>query len=175
MAVCVWQPTPRTADVTVTKIAGYVRVCILMNRWWFFVFLAFILFTLRPLCWIYEYAWNEHVAHWFKRPVIGLCTHGITTMLVVSLRARWMVGLLVGMSEDWTREKLQRTLRKLVDWLTEWLSQWERGKDESEDGRWKKLDDKGRKGGKVGRETIRHLFLTVMPQNHRLYYDCAFS
>ena len=25
----------------------------------FFVFLAFILFTLRPLCWIYEYAWNE--------------------------------------------------------------------------------------------------------------------
>ena len=29
---CVWQPTPRTADVTVTKIAGYVRVRILMNR-----------------------------------------------------------------------------------------------------------------------------------------------
>ena len=31
VAVCVWQPTPRTADVTVTKIAGYVRVRILMN------------------------------------------------------------------------------------------------------------------------------------------------
>ena len=29
---CVWQPTPKTADVTVTKIAGYVRVRILMNR-----------------------------------------------------------------------------------------------------------------------------------------------
>ena len=28
----VWQPTPRTADVTVTKIAGYVRVRIFMNR-----------------------------------------------------------------------------------------------------------------------------------------------
>ena len=30
--VSVCQPTPRTADVTVTKIAGYVRVCILMNQ-----------------------------------------------------------------------------------------------------------------------------------------------
>ena len=29
---CVWQPTDRTADVTVTKIAGYVRVRILMNQ-----------------------------------------------------------------------------------------------------------------------------------------------
>ena len=29
---CVWQLTPKTADVTVTKIAGYVRVRILMNR-----------------------------------------------------------------------------------------------------------------------------------------------
>ena len=29
VAVCVWQPTPKTADVT--KIAGYVRRCILMN------------------------------------------------------------------------------------------------------------------------------------------------
>ena len=32
VCVCVWQPTPRTADFTVTKIAGYVRVRILMNR-----------------------------------------------------------------------------------------------------------------------------------------------
>ena len=38
------QPTPRTADVTVTKIAGYVRVRILTNRGIFFVFLAFIFF-----------------------------------------------------------------------------------------------------------------------------------
>ena len=30
--VAVWEPTPKTADVTVTKIAGYVRVRILMNR-----------------------------------------------------------------------------------------------------------------------------------------------
>ena len=29
---CVWQPTPKTADVTVTKIAGYVRVRIPTNR-----------------------------------------------------------------------------------------------------------------------------------------------
>ena len=28
-----WQPTPTTADVTVTKIAGYVRVRIFMNRY----------------------------------------------------------------------------------------------------------------------------------------------
>ena len=27
-----WQPTPTMADVTVTKIAGYVRVRILMNQ-----------------------------------------------------------------------------------------------------------------------------------------------
>ena len=47
VAVC--QPTPRTADVTVTKIAGYVRVC--MNESVIFlVFLAFILSTLRPVC-----------------------------------------------------------------------------------------------------------------------------
>ena len=32
LAVCVWKPTPITADVTITKIAGYVRVRILMNR-----------------------------------------------------------------------------------------------------------------------------------------------
>ncbi len=35
---CVWQPTPKTADVTVTKIAGYVRVPILMIRWFFSYF-----------------------------------------------------------------------------------------------------------------------------------------
>ena len=29
---CVWKSAPRTADVTVTKIAGYVRIRILMNR-----------------------------------------------------------------------------------------------------------------------------------------------
>ena len=30
LTMCVWQTTPRTADVT--KIAGYVRVRILMSR-----------------------------------------------------------------------------------------------------------------------------------------------
>ena len=30
--VVVLQPTPKMADVTVTKIADYVRVCVLMNR-----------------------------------------------------------------------------------------------------------------------------------------------
>ena len=32
VCACVWQPTPRTAYVTVTKIASYVSVSILMNR-----------------------------------------------------------------------------------------------------------------------------------------------
>ena len=50
--VCVWDPTPRTADVTVTKIAGYVRARILMNRWFFFRILAFIIFTLMLNIWI---------------------------------------------------------------------------------------------------------------------------
>ncbi len=35
VCVCVWKSTPRMADVTVTKIAGYVRVRILMNRCFF--------------------------------------------------------------------------------------------------------------------------------------------
>ena len=47
--VCVWQPTPKTADVTVTKIAGYVRVRI-HESVIFLVFLAFIVFMLQPLC-----------------------------------------------------------------------------------------------------------------------------
>ena len=38
MCPCVWQSTPKTADVTVTKIACYVRVRILMNRWFFRIF-----------------------------------------------------------------------------------------------------------------------------------------
>ena len=29
---CVWQPTPKTADVTVNKIAGYGHVRLLVNR-----------------------------------------------------------------------------------------------------------------------------------------------
>ena len=35
---CVWQPTPKTADVTITKITGYVRIRILMNQWFFRIF-----------------------------------------------------------------------------------------------------------------------------------------
>ena len=38
VCVCVWQPTPRRADVTVTTIAGYVRVRILVERWFFSYF-----------------------------------------------------------------------------------------------------------------------------------------
>ena len=38
VCVCVCKSTPITADVTVTKIAGYVRVRILMNRWFFRIF-----------------------------------------------------------------------------------------------------------------------------------------
>ena len=38
MWLAVWQPTPITADVTVTKIAGYVHVRILMNRCFFSYF-----------------------------------------------------------------------------------------------------------------------------------------
>ena len=45
---CVWQPTPKTADVTVIK-----RLCSRPHSHElviFFVFLAFIVFMLRPLC-----------------------------------------------------------------------------------------------------------------------------
>ena len=70
-----------------------------------FVFLAFILFTLRPLCWIYEYACNERMqptvvveAGWTLHPWrhnssnvgVSLGARGDTTqvMLGVSRRAR---------------------------------------------------------------------------------------
>ena len=43
--LCVCKSTPITAYVTVTKIAGYVRVRILMKSVIFFVCLAFIVFT----------------------------------------------------------------------------------------------------------------------------------
>ena len=71
VCTCVWQrvPTPTTADFTVTKIAGYVRVHILMNRWFFSRF-GIHSFTLQPLCSIYEYACNEHAA-------IGGCGGGL--------------------------------------------------------------------------------------------------
>ena len=36
VAMCMWKPTPITADVPFTKIAGYVRVRILMNLGDFF-------------------------------------------------------------------------------------------------------------------------------------------
>ena len=39
LAVCVWKRTPITADVTVTKIAGYVRVRILMHESMIFSYL----------------------------------------------------------------------------------------------------------------------------------------
>ena len=35
---CVWQPTPKMADVAVTKIEGYVRIRILMTRTFFRIF-----------------------------------------------------------------------------------------------------------------------------------------
>ena len=42
-------------------MAGYVRVRILMNRWFFRIF-GIHSFYVRPLCWIYEYACHEHAA-----------------------------------------------------------------------------------------------------------------
>ena len=94
---CVWQSTSRTADVTVTKIAGYVRVRILMNRWFFFVFLAFILFLsyghfftsrvhmhlqAHKLCGAHELCMLADLCDW------SAGGHGVTTMFWVSLRAR---------------------------------------------------------------------------------------
>ena len=64
---CVWQSTPRTADVVVTKLAGYVRLRILMNRRFFFVFLSVIVFKLRPL-FTRRVHMHLHAAH-------KLCTH----------------------------------------------------------------------------------------------------
>ena len=58
-----WQLTSTTADVTVTKIAGYVRVRILMNRRFFRIFGIHSFYaTATLLNNIYEYACNEHAA-----------------------------------------------------------------------------------------------------------------
>ena len=93
--VTVWQRTPTTADVTVTKLAGYVRVRILVNRW-FFSYFGDTYF--RTYCPFVEYM-NIYAASW-------LCTHdvsnvgGVTasparrnsSIVGVSLRARWDTG-----------------------------------------------------------------------------------
>ena len=93
---CVWQSTPRTADATVTKIAGYVHVRILMNRVFFLVFLAFIVFKFlstftrrvhmhlyaHKLCSARDPCTRAEPGDW------SVGAHGVTTMLGVSLRAR---------------------------------------------------------------------------------------
>ena len=62
MAVCVimWQPTPKTADVTVTKIAGF-RVRILMNPWFFRIFGIHSFYTTATLLniWICMKQWTD--------------------------------------------------------------------------------------------------------------------
>ena len=77
-----WQPTPTTADVTITKIAGYVRVRILMNRGFFsrnfgiHSFYATVTLVTEP--------GNEHVADWsswrWLWGQIWLCTHACNTL-----------------------------------------------------------------------------------------------
>ena len=78
MCVCVgdWQPTPKTADVTVTKFAGYVRVRILMNRWffsyvWHSLFLRYGHFV--EYMTMHEMNWCS--GRWFCGRRIGLCTN----------------------------------------------------------------------------------------------------
>ena len=86
---CMWQSTPRTADVTVTKIAGYVRACILTNRWFFSYFWhSYLLRYGHFVEYMNMHAMNMQLTVVVGR--IGLCTHGVTTqvMLGVSLRAR---------------------------------------------------------------------------------------
>ena len=84
----------RTADVTVTKIAGYVRVRILMNGS-FFVFVAFIFLKLQPLftrrvhmhlpghrlCSAHERCTRVEPCDWSGD------AYSVTTMLGMSLRA----------------------------------------------------------------------------------------
>ena len=45
----------------------------------FFIFLSFIVFTLRPLCWIYEHACNELMQLMVVVGRIGLCTNACNT------------------------------------------------------------------------------------------------
>ena len=68
---CVWQPTPRTADVTVTKTGGYVCARILMTRWfssyfWHSYFLRYGHFVE----YMNMHAMNMWLTDWCKRPVI---------------------------------------------------------------------------------------------------------
>ena len=75
--MAVWKPTPITADVT--KIAGYVRIRILVNRWFLAIhtFYATTFYTPDALT-------RSRAVH-----VCGaLRLVGVTTMLGVSLQAR---------------------------------------------------------------------------------------
>ena len=138
----VWQPTPRTADVTVTKIAGYVRVRILMNRWFFFVYLAFILFTLRPLCYILLPACNSQWTCGSLMQPVGDCGGGLdvasmasqqcwgchcgqarhnSILLGVSLRARWEQRYMNCVMPI-TRHCYHTRKKNRVHWLAEWNS-----------------------------------------------------
>ena len=88
MWLAMWQPTPTTADVTVTKIAGYVRVRILMNRWFFRIFGIRTFYATATLLniWIYT-QWTDAADLWGQ---IRLCTHAFrnSSNVGVSLRAR---------------------------------------------------------------------------------------
>ena len=110
LAVCVcatvWQSTPRTADVTVTKIAGYIRVLILMNRWFFRIFGIHTF-----------YACGSLMQQRWLRGRIGLCTHGVTTMLGVSLQARRdITQVMLGVS---LHARWDTTLVSTIEWCNE--------------------------------------------------------
>ena len=85
MWLAVRQLTPKTADVAVTKIAGYVRVRMLMNWWFFFVFFGIHSFyatatllnmSLSPA--MNVYGWLTQLAVVVGQ--IGLCTHACSTL-----------------------------------------------------------------------------------------------
>ena len=117
--MCVGQSTPRPADVTVTKIAGYVRVCILMNQWFSRIFGIHTFYATATLLniWICM-QWTCSWRWWWGR--IGLCTHGVTTqvMMGVSLRARRdttqvMLGLSLRARWDTTLVMIMGTIKSI--------------------------------------------------------------
>ena len=92
MYVCMWQPTPRAADVTFTKIAGYVHVRIPMNQ-----------------CFFSSYFWHSdflrygHFVEYSGTSVYGHLTSKVTSPIGSPLLiSNELMQLTVVVEADWT-------------------------------------------------------------------------
>ena len=113
--LAMWKSTPTTADVTVTKIAGYVHVRILMNQWFFRIFGIHTFYATATLLNMHAMnMWLTDASGRWLWGRIDLCTHGVTTMLGVSWQVR----------RDTTQVMLGVSLRARWDTTLVYITRW---------------------------------------------------